>query len=79
MEWDLTLEEAFQNSCIWYFREVIDLVGRDKMQEELKNLQYGNCDISGMEWYQYQSFGKAKWFLAGFFFENFAVGTSRSF
>lgn len=49
-EWngDLTLEEAFQNSCIWYFREVIDLVGRDKMQEELKNLQYGNCDIS--EW-----------------------------
>lgn len=29
-EWngDLTLEEAFQNSCIWYFREVIDLVGK---------------------------------------------------
>lgn len=45
---DLTLEEAFEKSCIWYFREVIDLVGRDKMQEELKNLQYGNCDIS--EW-----------------------------
>ena len=41
-------EEAFEKSCIWYFREVIDLVGRDKMQEELKNLQYGNCDIS--EW-----------------------------
>lgn len=78
-EWngDLTLEEAFQNSCIWYFREVIDLVGKNKMQEELKNLQYGNCDIS--EWQQYQSFGKVKWFLAGFFVENFAVGTSRSF
>lgn len=45
---DLTLEEAFEKSCIWYFREVIDLAGRDKMQEELKNLQYGNCDIS--EW-----------------------------
>jgi bla regulator protein BlaR1 len=29
-------------------RQVIDLVGRDKMQEELKNLQYGNCDI--LEW-----------------------------
>lgn len=41
-EWngDLTLEEAFQKSCIWYFREVIDLVGRDKIQEELKDLQY---------------------------------------
>lgn len=50
VEWNgnLTLEEAFEKSCIWYFREVIDLVGRDKMQEELKNLQYGNCDIS--EW-----------------------------
>ena len=49
-EWngDLTFEEAFEKSCIWYFREVIDLVGRDKMLEEFKNLQYGNCDIS--EW-----------------------------
>lgn len=49
-EWnrDLTLEEAFQKSCIWYFREVIDSVGNDKMQQELNKLQYGNCDIS--EW-----------------------------
>lgn len=45
---DLTLEEAFQKSCIWYFREVIDSVGKDKIQEELRGLQYGNCDIS--EW-----------------------------
>lgn len=49
-EWntDLTLEEAFQKSCIWYFRKVIDSVGDHKMQEELNALQYGNCDIS--EW-----------------------------
>lgn len=49
-EWngDLTLEKAFQKSCIWYFREVIDSVGKDKIQEELNELQYGNCDIS--EW-----------------------------
>lgn len=49
-EWnvDLTLEEAFQKSCIWYFREVIDSVGKDKIQEELNELHYGNCDIS--EW-----------------------------
>lgn len=49
-EWnrDLTLEEAFQKSCIWYFREIIDSVGKDKIQEELNELQYGNCDIS--EW-----------------------------
>lgn len=49
-EWneDLTLEEAFQKSCIWYFREVIDSVGNDKVQQELNELQYGNRDIS--EW-----------------------------
>jgi len=49
-EWngDLTLEEAFQKSCIWYFREVIDSVGNDKIQQELNELQYGNSDIS--EW-----------------------------
>lgn len=49
-EWngDLTLEEAFRRSCIWYFREVIDSVGNDKVQQELNELQYGNCDIS--EW-----------------------------
>lgn len=45
---NLTLEEAFQQSCIWYFREVIDSVGKDKIQEGLNELQYGNCDIS--EW-----------------------------
>ena len=45
---DLTLEEAFQKSCIWYFRKVIDSIGKDKIQEELNGLQYGNCDIS--EW-----------------------------
>lgn len=45
---NLTLEEAFQTSCIWYFREIIDSVGIGKMQEELNNLQYGNRDLS--EW-----------------------------
>lgn len=50
LEWneDLTLEEAFQKSCIWYFRKVIDSIGKDKIQEELNRLQYGNCNIS--EW-----------------------------
>ena len=41
-------EEIVIMDVVMQFREVIDLVGRDKMQEELKNLQYGNCDIS--EW-----------------------------
>lgn len=45
---NLTLAEAFQSSCVWYFRKVIDEVGQEKVQEELRRLAYGNCDIS--EW-----------------------------
>ena len=49
-EWNdnLSLEKAFQTSCIWYFRQIIDEVGRDEIQSELSRLEYGNCDIS--EW-----------------------------
>ena len=49
-EWNenLSLEKAFQTSCIWYFRQIIDVVGQEKIQSELTQLQYGNCDIS--EW-----------------------------
>ncbi|MDD3338693.1 MAG: penicillin-binding transpeptidase domain-containing protein [Lachnospiraceae bacterium] len=49
-EWnaDLGLREAFQTSCIWYFRQVIDAVGEDEIQKELTDLSYGNCDVS--EW-----------------------------
>lgn len=45
---DLTLEEAFQTSCVWYFRQVIDSVGKEEVKEELQAIKYGNCDIS--EW-----------------------------
>lgn len=45
---NLGLKDAFQESCIWYFRKVIDKVGPEKVQEYLDNLEYGNCDIS--EW-----------------------------
>lgn len=45
---DLSLAEAFRSSCIWYFRKVIDEVGQETVQEELEELDYGNCDIS--EW-----------------------------
>lgn len=45
---DLTLKEAFQKSCVWYFRQVVDSVGETVIKEELKSLQYGNCDTS--EW-----------------------------
>lgn len=43
---NLTLKEAFQSSCIWYFRQVIDAVGENEVENELNTLSYGNCDIS---------------------------------
>ena len=50
-EWnkDISFDEAFRSSCVWYFREVIDEIGKDFMQTELSKLQYGNCDISDWE------------------------------
>lgn len=49
-EWNenLTLEKAFQTSCIWFFHQIIDEVGSNEIQNELMQLGYGNCDIS--EW-----------------------------
>ena len=47
-EWntDIDFSDAFRASCVWYFREVIDEIGKDIIQEELNRLKYGNCDIS---------------------------------
>lgn len=46
---DIDLNSAFRESCVWYFREVIDEIGQETMQEELDALGYGNCDISDWE------------------------------
>lgn len=46
---NLNLKEAFQASCVWYFRQVIDSIGQDNMQKALNSLSYGNCDISNWE------------------------------
>ena len=46
---DIDFSEAFRTSCVWYFRQVIDDIGKDLMQKELDKLQYGNCDISDWE------------------------------
>lgn len=46
---DIDFREAFQQSCVWYFREVIDQIGQERMQEQLNQLQYGNGDISDWE------------------------------
>ena len=46
---DMDFETAFRESCVWYFREVIDEIGPERMQKELKGLLYGNFDISDWE------------------------------
>lgn len=50
-EWnkDIDFSDAFHASCVWYFREIIDEIGKDLIQEELNRLEYGNCDISDWE------------------------------
>lgn len=49
-EWNgnLSLQTAFQTSCIWYFHQIINIAGEEKVQKELSELNYGNCDVS--EW-----------------------------
>ncbi|NBJ95154.1 class D beta-lactamase [bacterium 1xD42-62] len=46
---DIDFSEAFRTSCVWYYRQVIDDIGKDIMKKELDKLQYGNCDISDWE------------------------------
>lgn len=46
---DIDFQEAFRTSCVWYYKQVIDDIGKDLMQKELDRLQYGNCDISDWE------------------------------
>lgn len=46
---DIGFKDAFQASCVWYFREVADDLGQEAIQEELDRLKYGNCDISDWE------------------------------
>ena len=43
---DLTLKEAFETSCVWYFRQVVDIVGQEAVHTMLEEIQYGNCDLS---------------------------------
>ncbi len=46
---DIAFDEAFRSSCVWYFREVVDEIGKSLMKTELEKLKYGNCDISDWE------------------------------
>lgn len=69
-EWnrDIDFSDAFHASCVWYFREVIDEIGKDTMQEELKKLEYGNCDIS--DWAGRLNTNNSNPVLTGFWIES---------
>ena len=49
-EWnkDIDYQQAFESSCIWYFRRVIDTIGGAYVQDTMNRLNYGNRDIT--EW-----------------------------
>lgn len=69
-EWnrDIDFREAFRESCVWYFREVIDEIGPERMQEELLGLAYGNCDCS--DWEGRQNTNNSNRALTGFWIES---------
>jgi len=48
-EWnrDHTLRTAMQNSVVWYYQELARRVGKEKMQQYVDAVGYGNRDISG--------------------------------
>lgn len=44
---DQSMRTAIRDSVVWYFQEVARRIGRERMQEWVDRVGYGNCDISG--------------------------------
>lgn len=44
---DHDLASAFENSVVWYYKELAREIGPERMQEYLERMDYGNQDISG--------------------------------
>ncbi|HGM1457336.1 TPA: CDD family class D beta-lactamase [Clostridioides difficile] len=63
---NLSLEEAFKESCVWYYKKLINKVDAKYVQNILDDLKYGNCDIS--EWEGDLKNGKGH--LNGFWLES---------
>lgn len=43
---DVTLEEAFKESCLWYFEKIVSKLEKQYVEKTLDTLEYGNQDIS---------------------------------
>jgi len=46
---DLTLEQAFRASAVWYFVELGRLNGRERLGAAMRALDYGNADATGSD------------------------------
>ena len=44
---DHTLASAIKSSVVWYYQELAERIGPERMQQHLDSLPYGNRDISG--------------------------------
>lgn len=65
---DMDFSHAFQTSCVWYFRELINEIGKERIGKELDRLQYGNCDIS--DWNGKRNTNNNNPALTGFWIES---------
>lgn len=65
---DIDFSEAFHTSCVWYYRQVIDDIGKDMMKKELDKLQYGNSDI--LDWKGRLNINNNNRALTGFWIES---------
>ncbi len=43
---NLNLKQAFENSCVWYYHQIINKIPMEGVQRYLEELNYGNKDIS---------------------------------
>lgn len=44
---DMNIKDAFKMSCVWFYKEIAEKVGQERMKQYLKEFNYGNQDISG--------------------------------
>jgi beta-lactamase class D len=44
---DLTMKDAFAESCLWYYQEIARRIGPAKMQHYLDTMKYGNMLMAG--------------------------------
>ena len=65
---DMGLPDAFRQSCVWYYRQVIDDIGQPVMQAYIDEMNYGNRDIS--DWKGDFNEGEPLADLKGFWLES---------